>query len=764
MQNDNKQDHTKKNRGLRNRVILLLSTFLVVIISFNAYVLIQNSNTLEVSGVVSKVSMPLVAYSQDLLSAINRVSTIQRGYFMNRDANQIALSNEIWEDVIFANLDSIKKRENQLLEVEKQYLDTLTRLLPRYKEIQDRLYDIASKGDELDAGNVNLATADSSSAAEVLNQLLMEERKEEQIVNVLNTEVKSVREGIMNVIDPLYESQLESANTEIANVQQSIRQTNSYLLVISVIGVLLSGLLAYVLLKKLNQSVKRPADLLDQLSNGKLPDEIAESDDELNTVIVAGNRLSNNLKKASKFAQDIGEGSFETPFEPASEYDMLGNSLIQMRDKLSNVAEEDRKRNWTTTGLAEIGDILRKNYDNSEELYLDVVRFVVKYTGANQGGLFILDEQEEKYLNLAACFAYDRQKFLEKKIEIGQSLVGQAYLEKEMIYLKSIPDNYINITSGLGEATPHCLLIMPLMVNEEISGILEIASFHEFEEYQIDFIRKLSESVASTITSVKVSTRTAQLLEEAQQNEEEMKAQEEEMRQNNEELQATQEEMQRRQMELQRKDEQFTEITSELPGVLFQMLLDESGNMRFIYVSQGSTKLLGTSPESALKAVRIEDVITVHQEDSASFESDVAVSASETSSLNWEGRVADNNGNYKWIHMVGRPKHSAELDGTVWTGYITDIDERKEIERSLEAQQAEQQENFEKMAHTNEELNRENTKLTKMKKELEGKLQEAKQREQELIAKLDELDGKLKATGSKGTKSGSTTTSGTPKK
>ncbi len=756
MQNDSKQDKVRKNKGLRNRVILLVSTFLTVMISFNAYVLIQNSNTLKASNMVSEISMPLVAYTQGLSSAINRVSTIQRGYFMSRDAGQVTLSNEIWENAVFANLDSIKKRESQLLEVERQYLDTLTALLPRYKEIQDRLYDIASRGDELNAGNATLATADSSSAAEVLNQLLVEKRKREQIVEVLNTEVKPIRDNIMNVIDPLYESQLESANTKTANVQQSIRQTNSYLLLISVIGVLVSGLLAYVLLKKLNESVKRPAGLLDQLSNGKLPDEIAESDDELNTVIVAGNRLSKNLKKASKFANDIGEGSFDTPFEPASEHDMLGNSLIQMRDKLSHVAEEDRKRSWTTTGLAEIGDILRKNYDNSEELYLDVVRFVVKYTGANQGGLFILDEHEEEYLNLAACFAYDRQKFLEKKIEIGESLVGQAYLEKEMIYLTAIPDNYINITSGLGEATPHCLLIMPLMVNEEISGILEIASFHEFENYQIDFIKKLSESVASTITSVKVSTRTAQLLEEAQQNEEEMKAQEEEMRQNNEELQATQEEMQRRQMELQRKDEQFTEITNELPGVLFQMLLDERGSMRFIYVSQGSTKLLGTTPENALKAIRIEDVIKVHQDDLASFDSGISVSASETSSLNWEGRVADDNGNYKWIHMFGRPKHAAELEGTVWTGYITDINERKEIERTLEAQQAEQQENFKKMAYTNEELNRENTRLTKLKKELESKLEESNQREQELKAKIDEVESKSSTTRTGKTKSGST--------
>jgi PAS domain S-box-containing protein len=103
------------------------------------------------------------------------------------------------------------------------------------------------------------------------------------------------------------------------------------------------------------------------------------------------------------------------------------------------------------------------------------------------------------------------------------------------------------IASGLGESNPTSILIVPLKVNEQIFGIVELASFDEFPEYQRDFVAKIGESIASTISMVKVNEKTTRLLQESQIMTEQMQAQEEEMRQNMEELQATQEEMERNQ-------------------------------------------------------------------------------------------------------------------------------------------------------------------------------------------------------------------------
>jgi PAS domain S-box-containing protein len=182
----------------------------------------------------------------------------------------------------------------------------------------------------------------------------------------------------------------------------------------------------------------------------------------------------------------------------------------------------------------------------------EIIGNLVRYLKANQGALYIIDdssENEDQTMSMVSCYAWDKKKFVNQKVHLGEGLTGQAWQEGDTIYLTDIPSNYIRITSGLGDANPNAILIMPLKVNEQIFGVVELASFGSFKDFEIEFVRRIAESIASTISSVKVNARTQRLLGESQQMTEEMRAQEEEMRQNMEELQATQEEMQRSQLE-----------------------------------------------------------------------------------------------------------------------------------------------------------------------------------------------------------------------
>lgn len=261
-------------------------------------------------------------------------------------------------------------------------------------------------------------------------------------------------------------------------------------------------------------------------------------------------RMSKNIS----FAGELIKGNLETELE-VDEEDELSSSMLNMREELKKSQKREQEDRFMNNGLAQVSDILRRNQHDVESLCEQVVISLVKYLKANQGGIFIIEgeEHDDLHLTLKSHYAYQRKKFYQKRVEIGEGMVGQAYLEKDKIYLTDVPQNYVRITSGLGDATPNSILVVPLMYNEKVVGILELASFSIFDAYQQDFLMKVGESIASTIISVKVNEQTNMLLQNTHQQKEKLQAQEEEMRQNMEELEATQEEMYRTERELQKQ-------------------------------------------------------------------------------------------------------------------------------------------------------------------------------------------------------------------
>jgi CHASE3 domain sensor protein len=261
-----------------------------------------------------------------------------------------------------------------------------------------------------------------------------------------------------------------------------------------------------------------------------------------------------NMKRASSFIKDIAAGNYSVTWDGLSSenanlnQDNLAGDLIKMRDQMKKVKELDEKRIWSTEGLARFSDVARNNQNNIEKLSNEVIRFLTKHLKAQQGSLFVLQDEdgEEPHLDLAACYAFDKKKFIDRKIDIGSGIVGQAYLEGSTILMTDVPKNYISITSGLGDATPTCVIIVPMKYNERVEAVLELATFIKFEQHEIEFLEKAGEVIASSIYATKTNERTAKLLKETQEQAEALRSQEEELRQNMEELQATQEDIMRR--------------------------------------------------------------------------------------------------------------------------------------------------------------------------------------------------------------------------
>jgi putative methionine-R-sulfoxide reductase with GAF domain len=303
------------------------------------------------------------------------------------------------------------------------------------------------------------------------------------------------------------------------------------------------------------------------------------SGDEIEEMAEALNRSIEGLNSKTEFALDIGKGKLDSEIDLLSEQDILGKSLIDMRDSLKVAKdeevkrkEEDRKRTWANEGLAKFADILRRNNDKVQILSDEIVSNLVKYLKANQAGLFLLEEEDrdDVHFMLISAYAWDRKKFMNKRIEFNEGLVGACAMEKETIQLTEIPDDYVEITSGLGKATPSYIVLVPLKHEEDVLGVIEIASFRAFEQFEVEFTERVAQSIASTILSVRINAKTRALLEQSQQQAEEMLAQEEEMRQNMEELQATQEEMSRKAQDQKQKENELSKEFEEKIEILKQ--------------------------------------------------------------------------------------------------------------------------------------------------------------------------------------------------
>ncbi len=337
----------------------------------------------------------------------------------------------------------------------------------------------------------------------------------------------------------------------LAEITKTARAEMLKMILISVAFLSVFILVIVLLLKKQMRPIFHVSDVARQVALGDLDIKpVAASNLEIEKLNESFLKVVDSQRDITTVCASIAKGDFSTKAQVKSEKDELAKSVNQMIDHLKSAKEEDEKRNWTAEGLARFGETLRS--DKSFGSLADtILASLVKYLKANQGALFITNDSDPKnvHLSMVSCYAYERKKYRQHIIDVGQGLVGQCYLEKDLVFLTEVPAHYVTITSGLGQATPKCLLIIPLINNGTVEGVVELASFRVFQEFEIAFITKVAESIASTIATSRINERTKQLLQRSQQQAEELRAQEEEMRQNMEELSATQEEMHRKERE-----------------------------------------------------------------------------------------------------------------------------------------------------------------------------------------------------------------------
>lgn len=469
-------------------------------------------------------------------------------------------------------------------------------------------------------------------------------------------------------------------------------------LIVGIIAIiLLSGFIYLMTMKLIINPISRVTENLERLSKGHVDNSMIveiDNDDEIGKMIKYLNKTVEGLYKKTEFAQEVGKGNYDSTLELLSDEDILGKSLIEMNENLRKAKEEaliqqreEEKRRWINEGLAKFGDILRQNNDNLEALSANIVKNLVNILNANQGGLFIYndDNTDVPYFELTAAYAYNRQKFIKKQILLGEGLVGTCALEKQTIYLKEIPENYITISSGLGEAKPRNLLIVPLKVEEKIYGVLELASFTEFENFQIEFVERVAQSIGQTIQSVRTNIRTAELLEKTQQQAEEMKAQEEEVRQNLEELETIKEELEKRTAEMEENQKQLEWEKSLLDSLLNYLpdkIYFKDLKSRFIKVSKSTLEFFGCTKQEELMGKSDFDFFTEEHARPA-YEDEQRIIRTDTPIIGIIEKEVKTDGTVTWAETSKLPLKNSfgETIGTF--GITRDITASKMMEEEI---------------------------------------------------------------------------------
>jgi methyl-accepting chemotaxis protein len=463
-------------------------------------------------------------------------------------------------------------------------------------------------------------------------------------------------------------------------------------LMIGILGILFMALIITFIARSISRPIIKTTNILKELAKGKFDQENMiqiQSNDEVGVMAESVNQLTLGLYRTTNFASEVGKGNYKSDFQLLSDEDMLGSALLDMRDNLIKAKEEEAKRKheenirrWSADGQAMLNDLLRQAKD-FEELSYSVLSQIIKYVEASMGAIYVLNDSDENdiHYEMITAVAYEREKLIRARVKPEEGLVGRCAHEKLTIYLKEIPENYVRITSGLGESNPRSLVLIPLTVNENVLGVLELVSFNEFEEYKIEFLEKSGENIASDLSASKINKRTEILLKQSQEQAEELAQQEEEMRQNMEEIQATQESLKESQAKTQMIFDNVVDaiITIDSKGII--ELWNPAAEKLFGYTSK---EAIGQNIKMIMYGEEARDHNKYLERYLSTGQRHVLGKSREVMGMHKSG---------KKFHVELRLEEGRLGNETKFIGVLRDIEERKRIERDIKVKMEEMENN-----------------------------------------------------------------------
>jgi HAMP domain-containing protein/CheY-like chemotaxis protein/signal transduction histidine kinase len=287
------------------------------------------------------------------------------------------------------------------------------------------------------------------------------------------------------------------------------------------------------------------------------------------SVNAMANSLTMQVRNIADVATSVTKGDLtrQITVNAQGELDELKTNINQMIANLRETTERNQEQDWLKTNLAKFSRMMQGQKD-LESVSRLIMSELTPLVSAHHGAFFIADQEtDDTLLKLIASYAYRARKHVANRFAPGEGLVGQAALEKQPILLQNVPDDYIQITSGLGEAPPRNIIVLPILFEGDVKAVIELASFLPFSQIHQTFLDQLAESIGVVLNMIQANMRTEELLEQSQQLTQELQSQSKELQQQQEELKKSNHELEAQARTLRQSEELLKEQQEELQQV-----------------------------------------------------------------------------------------------------------------------------------------------------------------------------------------------------
>ncbi|MDX8384239.1 MAG: response regulator [Ghiorsea sp.] len=242
-------------------------------------------------------------------------------------------------------------------------------------------------------------------------------------------------------------------------------------------------------------------------------------------------QMTENLRLVAKNTAALATGDYTQTIEVKGEYDQLGRSVAELNRVLQENDLENSSQNWLKSNLTELGRSMQKQ-NSLQALCKKIMLELPRIVGAKHATLFVYQASQE-LLTLEASYAYTQRKSISNRYKLGEGLIGQCALENQPIVLTQAPDDYIQVSSALGECSPKEIIVLPLSDDRGLVGVVELASLTPFTPIQHDFLTQIATSIGIALRFVMNSSETTELLVESERMTSELQEQQNELHEAN---------------------------------------------------------------------------------------------------------------------------------------------------------------------------------------------------------------------------------------